>query len=104
MASIFVHSVYFWLNPEASADEIQFFERSVSTLLTSPGLEYGSIGKPAGTRREIIDFSYSYHLLLIFKDESAHDAYQTDDEVHQRFIADCKHLWHKIQIYDSVNI
>lgn len=104
MSTPFVHSVYFWINPQASTQEIHLFEESVHTLLQVPGLKYASVGRPANTRREIIDFSYSYHLLLVFENQEFHDQYQTQNEVHQKFINDCKHLWYKIQIYDSVTI
>jgi hypothetical protein len=103
MSGLFIHNVFFWLHPDASTGDIERFEKGVNSLLKVPGLEKGYISKPAGTRREIIDFSYSYHLLLIFQNEEAHEVYQTTDPVHQKFIADCRHLWYKIQIYDSLN-
>jgi len=102
MQNSFIHSVYFWIHEGTSDQDLALFEKSVKTLLEVPGLLQAYVSKPAGTRREIIDYSYTYHLLLIFENESAHEAYQTTDTIHQKFIADCKHLWGKIQIYDSL--
>jgi len=98
----FVHSVYFWLKEDHSIADQTAFEIGANTLLTVPGLVYGHLGKPANSRREIIDFSYSYHLLLVFEKEEDHERYQTTDEIHKKFIADCRQYWDKIQIYDSI--
>ena len=60
------------------------------------------IGKPATTRRPVIDHSYDFSATLVFADEAAHDAYQVHP-VHLEFVAECAHLWNRVQIYDAVS-
>ena len=99
----FIHHVYFWLkNPESAEDLNQLIEglKKLSKLSTIKDFH---IGKPASTRREVIDSSYSASWLLLFKNKQDHDGYQTDP-IHLRFVEECAHLWGKIQIYDTVDV
>ena len=57
--------------------------------------------RPDRKRREIIDRSYSYSLVVVFADRAAHDAYQ-EHAIHDRFRDDCGTFWRKVQIYDSM--
>lgn len=100
---MFVHHVYFWLKEGLSEDDIQTFEEGVSSLLQIEHIKLGDVGKPASTDRPVIDRSYSYSLLLVFEDLSAHDAYQPHP-VHKAFVERCSHLWERVLIYDSVSI
>ena len=60
-----------------------------------------SVGVPAGTtRRPVIDSSYDVALIVECKDVAAEAAYQVDP-LHLAFIENCKHLWTRVQIYDS---
>jgi hypothetical protein len=104
MNKLFSHSVYFWLKPDITiADKINF-EKGAKTLLSTRGLLFGHIGIAANTRRDVIESTYHYNLLLVFKDQEAHDDYQTIDETHQKFIVNCRKYWEKIKIYDSIQI
>lgn len=60
------------------------------------------IGKPAGTNRDVIDTSYSVSWLLFFDNRADQDNYQTDP-IHLRFIDECKDLWKKVVVYDSID-
>ena len=40
-------------------------------------------------------------LHVVFTDRAAHDAYQEDD-THNRFIAEMKHNWAKVRVFDSL--
>jgi len=100
---MFVHHVFFWLKPTCTADEIQQFERCVSSLKNVTHVHTFDVGKPAVTDRPIIDRTYSYSLLLVFSSLEKHDAYQVDP-IHLQFVADCSHLWDRVQIYDSESI
>jgi Stress responsive A/B Barrel Domain len=100
---MFVHHVFFWLRPELSEADIQQFEKGVSSLLSIEHVRSGDVGKPSSTDRPVIERSYSYSLLLLFKDKAAHDAYQPHP-VHQKFVAECSHLWSRVLIYDSESI
>ncbi len=64
-------------------------------------MEHGFVGVPADTDRPIIDRSYSYALVVMFRDAAGHDAYQVHP-VHDRFREECAGFWRKVQIYDSV--
>ena len=99
----FIHHVYFWLkNPESMDDLDQLIDglKKLSKVSTIQGFH---MGKPAATRRQVIDSSYSVSCLLLFKNKQDHDTYQTDP-IHLKFVEECKHLWGKIQIYDTVDV
>ncbi len=96
-----VHTVYFWLKPELTAQQQADFVRAVSKLGDIKAVEKIYVGRPAMTeKRPIIDSSYSVALTVICKDVAAHDAYQVDP-IHLEFIAACKTFWHRVQIYDA---
>jgi hypothetical protein len=99
----FIHHVYFWLkNPESSDDCNQLVE-GLEKLSKVSTIKDFHIGKPASTRRPVIDSSYSVSWLVPFKNKQDHDSYQTDP-IHLKFVEECKHLWDKIQIYDTVDL
>ena len=100
---MFVHHVYFWLKEGLSGDDLQTFEKGVSSLLQIEHVKLGDVGKPASTDRPVIERSYSYSLLLVFDDKAAHDAYQPHP-VHHAFVEGCSHLWNRVLIYDSESI
>ena len=98
----FVHAVYFWLKQDLTHEEQVTFLRGLESLVGIDTVQQGFIGQPAPTRREIIDSTYSYALVLVFKDKAAHDAYQ-EHEVHDRFRDECGTFWSAVKIYDSVS-
>ncbi|MDB5208934.1 MAG: Stress responsive alpha-beta barrel domain protein, partial [Flavisolibacter sp.] len=53
--------------------------------------------------RTVVDSSYSASELLFFDDLAGQKVYQ-DDPIHQKFIADCSHLWEKVIVYDAVDV
>jgi len=101
----FAHSVYFWFNNPDNMVERDVFEASLSNFLdNSKYIQTSHVGVPATTgHRDVVDASYTYSLLLTFKDKDAQDKYQYE-AVHKQFIEETKHLWSKIVIYDSENI
>lgn len=98
---MFTHCVYFWLRDDITAAEAQEFERGVRALLTIPSVVHGTVGKPASTDRPIIDRSYTWGLVTIFKDQAGHDAYQ-EHPTHTPFRDIAKNACTKILIYDFV--
>jgi hypothetical protein len=100
---MFVHHVFFWLQEGLAKEDVEKFEKGVKSLLTIDSLKAGDVGKPASTDRPVIDRSYSYSLLTMFDDIKAHDVYQ-EHPVHLNFIDECKHLWTRVQIYDSETV
>jgi len=98
----FVHVVFFWLkNPDNQADRDKF-EKSVNKFIdNSKFIMSRHIGAPADTDREVIDNTWTYSLVLGFKDKEAQDKYQ-EEEVHLKFIEEAGELWEKVLVYDSV--
>jgi len=96
-----VHTVYFWLKPDLSPEDRKKFRNGVDALANIESAEQVMIGTPAGTsKRPVVDDTYDCGLTVILQDIPAHDLYQ-DDPIHHKFIADCKHLWERVQIYDA---
>jgi hypothetical protein len=100
---LFIHHVYFWLKKPVTADVKTKFEKALRELVTIETIVDYHLGVPAGTSRDVIDASYSYSLLVIFKNKEDQDIYQPHPK-HQKFIADCQDLWEKVVVYDSVSI
>lgn len=96
---MFVHAVFFWLKPDLADDQRRRFEEGIKSLVRCPSAVHCWVGTPADTDRPVIDRSYSYGLLVAFKDKEGHDAYQVDP-VHQAFADNCKEFWTRVQIYD----
>lgn len=96
-----VHTVFFWLKKELSADQVAQFREGVESLKSIESAEAVYVGTPAGTpERPVVDSSYDVCLTVILKDIPAHDAYQADP-LHQEFIATFKESWETVKIYDA---
>jgi hypothetical protein len=98
---MFIHSVYFWLKPDLSADEHKKYIDGLHSLLTIESVQAGYIGIPADTRRPVVDHTYSHALVVMFRDASGHERYQLHP-VHDRFRTECRDCWNKVVIYDCV--
>lgn len=99
-----LHHVYFWLNNPDSSDERKQFERAISELIKIETINKSHFGKPASTeKRDVVDHSYSYSLLLIFDSKEDQDIYQKHP-IHEKFVAENGNLWKKVIVYDSVDI
>lgn len=96
-----VHTVYFWLKPELTAQQRADFRRGVESLSAIKAVDKIYVGTPAATeKRPIIDSSYSVALTVVCQDVAAHDAYQVDP-IHLAFVNTFKTFWFKVQIYDA---
>ncbi len=96
---MFTHCVFFWLKKDLTAAQLAGFDTAVKTLTKIPGVVTGTVGHPATTNRPVIDRSYSYGLMLVFKDLAGHDAYQvhaTHDAFHTKYVK----YWDRVQVYD----
>ena len=101
--SIFIHHVYFWLNRPESREDFDELVAGLKKLSAVKTIRTFYIGKPANTNRDVIDRSYSVSWLLLFNNKADQDSYQTDP-IHLRFVDECKHLWKKVVVYDTVNV
>ncbi len=72
-----------------------------ANLAEIPGIVSMTLGVPGGTSGGPVDNSYGVALIIDFEDKAAHDAYDVHPS-HQRMIAECGHLWSRVQVYDSV--
>ncbi len=98
---MFVHTVYFWLKPDLTAEQLKTCVAGMKSLIGIKTVRFGHLGKPAATDRPIIERGYSYALVVAFDDVAGHDYYQEVD-IHDRFRQQCGSFWHKVIIYDSV--
>ena len=99
--SMLVHSVFFWLKPELTADQRAAFRAGVESLAGITAVEAVYVGTPAATeKRPVIDDSYSVALTVVCKDLAAQNAYQVDP-VHLAFVNTFKTFWQRVQIYDA---
>lgn len=99
----FIHHVYFWLkNPQSASDYEQLID-GLKKLSHVKTIQSFHIGKPASTRRDVVESGYSVSWLVLFDDRQSHDSYQ-EDPIHLKFVDECAHLWSKLIVYDAVNI
>lgn len=100
----FVHNVYFWLkNPDNSTDRAAF-EKGLRTFLdNSAYAKTKFVGTPPKAIRDVVDDSYTYNMIVTFASEELQEKYQ-NEEAHLKFIADCKHLWEKVVVYDALGL
>lgn len=101
--NLFVHHVYFWLNNPQSDEDLKKLIEGLQKLSKVKTIKMFHIGKPAGTNRDVIETSYSLSWLLLFDNRADQDSYQTDP-IHLKFVDECKHLWKKVIVYDSIDI
>jgi Stress responsive A/B Barrel Domain len=101
--NVFIHHVFFWLAEPENAENRKLLIEGLKKLSTAPTIQRFHIGEPAGTSREVIDASYSVSWCLFFASTLDQDRYQVDP-IHLRFVDECKHLWKRVQVYDTVNV
>jgi hypothetical protein len=98
-----VHHVFFWLkNPDSKDDLAKLIAgiRGLAQIETVRGIH---VGVPASTeKREVVDNSFSASEILYFDDVEGQNIYQSHP-LHQKFIAECSHLWSKVIVYDAVS-
>ncbi|MDQ3395579.1 MAG: Dabb family protein [Bacteroidota bacterium] len=99
---VFVHHVYFWMNNGKTEKDKEKLLEGLKTLKNIVVIKQVYIGKPASTKRDVIDTSYDFSLLLMFKNHEDQEVYQTHP-IHLEFIKNYAHLWSKVIVYDSVN-
>ena len=96
---MFTHTVLFWLKDGLSAAETAAFAEALRTLTTIPSVVTGTIGTPAATDRPVVDRSYSFGLMVVFKDLAGHDEYQGHAK-HRDFLGRFGAHFAKVQVYD----
>jgi len=101
--NVFIHHVFFWLAEPHNAEHRKLLIAGLKKLSNVLTIRRFHIGQPAGTSREVIDASYSVSWCLFFANAADQDSYQVDP-IHLRFVDECKHLWKRVQVYDTVDV
>jgi hypothetical protein len=99
---IFIHHVYFWLAEPGKAQDKKSLIEGLQKLSSVQTIQRFHIGEPANTSRGVIDSSYSISWILIFNNAADQDSYQVDP-IHLRFVDECKHLWNRVLVYDTID-
>jgi len=99
-----VHHVFFWLKNPDSKEDLAKLIAGVKSLEKIETIRSIHVGVPASTeKRDVVDNSYSVSELMFFDDTAGQKVYQ-DHPIHQKFIADCSHLWDKVVVYDTIAV
>lgn len=99
-----VHHVFFWLKNPASKDDLAKLIAGVKSLEKIETIRSIHVGVPASTeKRDVVDNSYHVSELMFFDDTAGQKTYQ-DHPLHQKFIAECSHLWEKVVVYDVMAV
>lgn len=100
----FVHVVYFWLkNPENDSDRTTFLQSANKYTGSIDVIQSKFMGKPAATDRDVIDSSYTFSLIVTFKNQQDQDVYQ-EHPAHLKFIEESAQLWEKVVVFDSIPV
>jgi hypothetical protein len=94
------HHVLFWLKADTSEEQKKAFRKSLESLQKVETIESMYIGTPAPISRAVVDTTYTFSLLIMFKDLAGHDVYQVHD-LHKAFLDEFRGLFEKVVIYDS---
>ena len=93
------HIVFFWLKTDLGDDDHARFEAGLKSLTSESHILDRRIGKAASTRRDVVDSSYSYSIVLRFPDLKSHDIYQVSEE-HDEFLDGFLEMIERVQVYD----
>ena len=99
-----IHHVFFWLkNPDSKEDQAKLIA-GLESLRKIKVIRKLHIGVPASTeKRDVVDNSYQVSELMFFDNVADQKVYQ-DHPIHQKFVADCSHLWDKVVVYDMQDL
>jgi hypothetical protein len=98
---MFIHHVYFWLRNAGSEEDRAALIDGLRKLSRVTTIQQFHIGVPAATNRDVIDSSYGVSWMLMFATPQDQDSYQVDP-IHLQFVEECKHLWSRVVVYDSI--
>lgn len=97
---MFIHTVYFWLTPDAGEETKRKMLADCTELLAKISTaRHVWAGVPAMTPREVVDNTYDIGLCVALDDVKGHDEYQVHP-LHKEFGSRYKQFWKRVQIYD----
>lgn len=95
------HTVYFYLNEDATEEERQQFEEGLHALVSIEEVHKSEIGVPAATpERDVTDHSFGYSIFTWFETMEDYEVYAEHPD-HMEFIDQYQHLWADVKVYDS---
>ena len=94
------HHVLFWLKAETTAEQKAAFRKGLESLNGIESVEAMYVGVPAPIERAVLDTTYTFSLLIVFKDMAGHDTYQVHP-LHKAFLEEFRVMFEKVVIYDS---
>ncbi|GGE70281.1 stress responsive alpha/beta barrel protein [Pedobacter psychrotolerans] len=94
------HHVLFWLKADITEAQKAAFRKSLETLEQIEVVKTFHLGTPAPIERAVVDTSYTFSLLIMFEDLTAHDVYQVHP-LHKAFLDEFKVYFEKVIIYDA---
>ena len=94
-----IHNVYFWLKEDVGDKAQLKFAEGLVALTNDSNVVSGYFGKPADTRRDVVENSYSFGLVLVFEDKAGHDDYQKGAP-HRRFLDEHMEKWERVLVFD----
>ena len=99
-----IHHVLFWLKRPGSAADREQLIAGLRTLAEIPVVRSLDIGVPASTaQRGVVDGSFDVSELMVFDSVADEKIYQ-DHPIHRAFVAQCEHLWERVQVYDVLTV
>jgi quinol monooxygenase YgiN len=96
------HNVFFTLADKSKANREKLIAACKKYLVEHAGSIFFACGELAeGLHRDVNDRDFDVGLHIVFKDQASHDRYQEAPR-HQQFVAECKPLWSRVRVFDSV--
>lgn len=96
------HSVYFTLSESSPQAREKLVAACRKYLTKHQGELYFAAGTLAeDLNRPVNDRDWDVALLIVFKDQASHDAYQ-DAARHKQFIEENKSTWKKVRVFDAL--
>ena len=99
---LLAHNVFFTLKDKSPAMVDALIAACKKYLTVQKGIVFFACGKlEPELAREVNDRDWDVALHVVFNNRASHDAYQ-DDSTHNQFIAENKHNWAKVRVFDSL--
>lgn len=97
---MFSHIVIFWTDPDNASAPDQLAAGVEKYLRPIPLARLLHCGRMAtSARADVVDQTYQVALNFTFDSKADQDAYQVHP-LHLDFVANCKHLWKRVVVYD----
>jgi hypothetical protein len=98
---LLAHNVYFTLNDDSPKAQQQLVAACRQYLKNHPGVVFFAAGTlTPDLTRPVNDRGFHVGLHVVFQDRASHDAYQIAED-HLKFIAENKHNWKQVRVFDS---